>query len=315
MMRPTPKRLRGAAVPAAGALLGALLLLPGPASATPTGIAVTSLSITRGSTAGGTNLIINGYGFGTVSESTATNVTFGGVNATAFLVLSGTQIAAKAPAGTGTVDVRVTDGTSTSAIVNGDKFTYRTPITTTVPAGTMLNSLGGSVVTLTSSYNWGTAAAFAAERITATVGGTAVPVTYVDSTHVTVTAPVGTPSATPAAVMLLHDTVAGVADTTNAQYAAVIGSISRTSGPLAGGAVVTLTGKGFTGATSWLFGAAAAVCTNAAAPNADVRATCTVPPSASGGTTPGAVTVRFTPAAGAGYGITAGSAYTYTDLS
>jgi hypothetical protein len=212
--------------------------------------------------------------------------------------------------------VTVTDGTNTSAVSAGDKFYYRAPITATVPSGTLLNSLGGSSVTVTSSFNWGaTVTAFAAERITATVGGTAASLTYIDATHAKLTAPIGTPSASATSIALIHDTIAGTPDSTNAKYLAVIGSLSKTSGPLAGGGTITVTGKGFTGATAWMFGATSATCTNAAAPLADTSASCTVPASASGGTTPGAVSVSFTPAGGVSYGTTAGASYTYSDLN
>ena len=317
MLQHRDRRIHRVATLSAAIVVGAsVLLVSGVAEATTPAITVTGLSITKGSTAGGTNIVITGTGFSTVDETVATSVVFGATNATTFLVLSNTQIAAKAPAGTGIVDVVVTDGTNTSAVSSADRFTYRAPITAAVPASTLLNSLGGSTATVTSSFSWGaTAAAFALERVTATVGGVAASLTYIDATHAKLTAPAGTPSATATAVALIHDTIPGTADSTNAKYRAVIGSLSKTSGPLAGGGTITVTGKGFTGATSWVFGATAATCTNAAAPNADTSATCTVPASAAGGTTPGAVTVSFTPAGGIGYGTIAGASYTYTDLN
>ncbi|WP_414631901.1 IPT/TIG domain-containing protein, partial [Brevundimonas sp. UBA4553] len=53
--------------------------------------------------AGGTSVIISGTNF-----SGATAVTFGATAASGFTVNSATQITATAPAGTGTVDIRVT---------------------------------------------------------------------------------------------------------------------------------------------------------------------------------------------------------------
>lgn len=308
-----PRRLAVVAV-ACVATVG-LSMVPGSASAAAAAISITSLSISRGSTVGGTNTVINGYGFSAVDETASSAVTFGGTDATRFIVLSNTQIAVKAPAGTGVVDVRVTASGTTSAITTGDKFTYRVPITTTVTAGNiLLNPLGNSAFGVSSDYNWGTSSTFLSERITATVGGVSASITYVDATHATVKAPAGTPSATAVPIVLIHDSVAGTADSTHAKFAAVVGTLNVTSGVLAGGGALTVTGKGLTGATSWMFGTVAATCTAAAAPNADTRATCTIPASAASGTTAGAVTVSFTPAASVTFAPTAGSSFTYTAL-
>jgi hypothetical protein len=51
-------------------------------------------------------------------------VQFGSTNATGFTVGSDTSITATSPAGSGTVDVRVTTAAGTSAVVAGDQFTY-----------------------------------------------------------------------------------------------------------------------------------------------------------------------------------------------
>ena len=72
---------------------------------------ITSISPSRGPEAGGTLVFLSGTGF-----TGATQVTFGGVNATTFSVQSDTSIQATTPAGTlGVVDVVVTtpDGSTT----------------------------------------------------------------------------------------------------------------------------------------------------------------------------------------------------------
>ena len=51
-------------------------------------------------------------------------VTFGGVNAGGFNVISDTVISAVVPPGSGTVDVQVSTPGGTSIISGGDKFTY-----------------------------------------------------------------------------------------------------------------------------------------------------------------------------------------------
>jgi len=282
-----------------------------------TATAVTSLSVTKGSTAGLVNTVITGTGFSTVDETVSSAVRFGTVDAVAFLVLSDTQIAAKVPAATsaGVVDVRVTPGTgaggTTSAVTAGDQFTYRAPITATAPAA-LLHPLGGSVLSVGVDLTL-SSGSFAAERITATVNGTAATVAYGDPSHVSLTVPAGTPSATPASIMLVHDGVAGVPDTTHASYAAVISALSRTGGPAAGGgSAITVTGKGLTGATNWAFGTVTTgfTCTV----STDTSASCSTAPASAAGTA-GPVVVSFTPAGGVAFGTTAGAVYTYSDVS
>lgn len=72
-----------------------------------------------GPSSGGTSVIITGTGF-----SGATSVTFGATAAASFTVNSATQITATSPAGSGTVDIRVTTAGGTSATSAADQFTY-----------------------------------------------------------------------------------------------------------------------------------------------------------------------------------------------
>src|SRR5436190_1533082 len=80
---------------------------------------VTSISPNSGPAAGGTPVIITGINFIGV-----TAVRFGGAAATSFTVTSATSIAATSPAGSGTVDVTVTNSGGTSATSSADRFTY-----------------------------------------------------------------------------------------------------------------------------------------------------------------------------------------------
>ncbi len=82
---------------------------------------VTGVSLTSGSTIGGTTVIISGSGF-----TGATAVDFGTGNAAlAVVVNSNTQITATSPPGAaGTVDVTVTTVNGTSQPSLGDRFTY-----------------------------------------------------------------------------------------------------------------------------------------------------------------------------------------------
>ncbi len=82
--------------------------------------AVSSVSPATGASKGGTAVRITGTGF-----TGATEVKFGGAAAPAFSVTSATSITATAPAGTGTVDVRVVTPYGTSAAGGGDRFSYQ----------------------------------------------------------------------------------------------------------------------------------------------------------------------------------------------
>lgn len=202
----------------------------------------------------------------------------------------------------------VTNPKGASANTAADNLSIHVPLTAgTVAANTLLNPLGKSVVRVTGlAAGLGTTAAlFAPKKITATVDGEAASVKWVSDTSVDVTTPAGTPSNTAPNLVLSREGVPGAANTT-AKYAAIITKLSATSGPLAGGSEVTVTGKGFTGATAWLFGAVTATCTV----NTDVKATCTVPVASAAG----AVSVSFTPASSTPYGTSAGATYSYTNI-
>ena len=86
---------------------------------------ITNLNPTHGPQAGGTSVTITGTGFTGVTG--ATGVKFGANNATNYTVNSDTQITATAPAGTGTVNVVVTNPTGPSADVAADNYTYDVP--------------------------------------------------------------------------------------------------------------------------------------------------------------------------------------------
>jgi hypothetical protein len=89
------------------------------AAATPT---VTGLSPTSGPGGGGTPVTITGTNF--VSGAT---VSFGGNAASNVVVMSATTITCTSPAGTGVVDVIVTDANGTSTPNANDKFSYVAP--------------------------------------------------------------------------------------------------------------------------------------------------------------------------------------------
>ena len=112
--------------------------------------AVTSLSPTTGPAAGGTSVVLTGTNFAGV-----TGVNFGTLPATGFTVNSATQITATSPAGTGTVNVRVTTGAGTSASGASNQFTYATanvaPVITLNPVSQTINAPGNVTFTASAS--------------------------------------------------------------------------------------------------------------------------------------------------------------------
>ncbi len=130
---------------ACGLGLIAAALFGSVASATAPAPAVASISPTSGPAAGGTTVVIAGGSF-----RTATAVHFGAVNATSFVIDSNEQITAVAPAGTGTVDVTVSNPGGTSITSPADRFTYTAsaPTVTSISPGSG-PSAGGTSVTVT----------------------------------------------------------------------------------------------------------------------------------------------------------------------
>ena len=80
---------------------------------------VTGVSPKTGPPAGGTAVTITGQ-----QLTSAAKVDFGSTPATAFNVDSATSITATAPAGTGIVDVTVTNAQGTSVTSSQDRFSY-----------------------------------------------------------------------------------------------------------------------------------------------------------------------------------------------
>ncbi len=108
--------------------------------------AVTGLNPTSGTEAGGTPVTVSGTGF-----TGATIVDFGTTAGTDLNVVSDTSIEVDSPAGSGTVDVTVTNPSGTSPTSSADQFTYTA---VTAPAVTSLSptsgtAAGGTPVTIT----------------------------------------------------------------------------------------------------------------------------------------------------------------------
>ena len=207
---------------------------------------VSSVNPNSGSATGGTSVVISS----SVPNFTgATAVTFGTTPATAFSVNStGSQIAATAPAGSGTVDITVTTpGPLTSAVSSADQFTFVPAPTVTSINPTSGPAGGGTSVTITGSN---------LQNATAVDFGTSNPgtVTADASGSITVTSPSG--SGTPDVTV----TTPGGTSATSANDvftyipAPVVTMISPTSGPATGGTSVTITGSNLENATAVDFG-------------------------------------------------------------
>ena len=207
---------------------------------------VTGLSPTSGPTAGGTTMILTGTNF-----SGTTAVTFGATAATGFTVNSATQITATAPAGTGTVDVRVTTAGGTSATSAADQFTYVNAPTVSAVSPSSGPRTGGTTVVLTGTNFAGTTAV--------TFGATAATGFTVNSaTQITATAPAGAGTVDVRVTTTGGTSATSAADRFTYVGAPTVSSISPSSGPATGGTTVTLTGTNFSGTTAVTFGATAA---------------------------------------------------------
>ena len=201
--------------------------------------AISGISPPSGPTSGGNTITITGTGF-----TAATAVMFGSTSA-AFTVISATQITATAPAGTGSASVTVTTPGGTS---NGTTYTYVPAPAISGISPTQGPTTGGNTVTITGTgFAGATAVMF---------GPASVAFVVVNATQITATAPAA-PTA-PVAV-----TVVTAAGSSNAAFyfylpRPTVAVVSPSTGPLAGGNTVTITGTGLTLTTAVHFGAAAA---------------------------------------------------------
>jgi hypothetical protein len=257
-------------------------------------------------------------------------------------------------AGTGSVKVQVlnTTGTGTSSGLSSStasELFYRKPLTANVPGTPTVNPLGGGslVVGVTGGIATLTSTTLAQEKITAyvysVVSGSpqvaSANVTFNDGTDVNVVMPPGEPAGDFVGVMLVHDGIPGVADVNSVTYPAVITQLNlcaadqsawiaaptstlptctgTATAPTSGTASFKVTGKGFTGATTWNFagvgGTVPATCLVVSDTLAYCALTITTPPPS------GVASVTFTPVAQAPATVavqvpTAGSILIYGNL-
>jgi hypothetical protein len=205
---------------------------------------VSGVSPASGPVGGGTAVTITGNAL-----IGATRVEFGGTPASSFVVNSNSSITAIAPAGTGGTEVNITVSGpgGTSAVNASDQYAYG-PIVTGLSPSTG-STLGGTTVALRGAgFSGASAVRFGAVPATS--------FTVDSATLITATSPPG--AGGPGAVTV---TAAGATSPpttvdlfTYIAAAPTLTNLTPSSGPSAGGTVVTLTGGSFTGASTVSFG-------------------------------------------------------------
>ncbi|KAJ5613420.1 hypothetical protein N7510_006614 [Penicillium lagena] len=204
---------------------------------------VSSVSPSSGPAAGGNTVTIGGSGF-----ANATSVRFGSTAATSFTVVSSTVVNAVVPPGPGAggiVSVFVTGLGGTSAA--STTYTYNATPTPTITGLTPSSGpvSGGNTVTIMgSNLNGATEVTFA--------GTPATSFTISSPTQVNAVAPSGTVGTAPVVVITPAGTTAGFGYTFIALPAPM--AVFPTTGVIAGGEIVTITGTNLLDTTSMNFG-------------------------------------------------------------
>jgi hypothetical protein len=201
---------------------------------------ITSISPDHGPLSGGTLVTVTGTNF--TADST---VTFGATNAPTVTVIDSTTLTVVSPPSSGSVHVIVT--TLNGMISSDDTFNYyATPAVTSVTPATGPGAGGTSVSISGSGF---------LTADTVTFGATSVPFTYVNDGLITAVSPAG------AGVVDVQVSGPGGSSAISAgdqfTYSAgapMISMVSPSTGPVAGGTSVVLTGSDFSGATGVTFG-------------------------------------------------------------
>ncbi len=197
--------------------------------------------------AGGTSVVITGSNL-----TGATGVSFGSTAATSFTVNSATQITAKAPAGSGTVDVTVTTPGGTSSTSSADQFTYAPKPTISGVSPKSGPDTGGTSVTITGTNLTGATLVRFGSKAAASV-------TVNSATQITATTPAGT-GVVNVSVTTPGGTSAVVAADQFSYISAdspTVSAVSPNAGPTTGKTVVTVTGTNFAADATVKFGTSA----------------------------------------------------------
>ncbi|MBN8422717.1 MAG: IPT/TIG domain-containing protein [Verrucomicrobia bacterium] len=226
---------------------------------------VSTISPISGPLGGGVSVTITGANF-----TGTTGVTIGGTAATSVSVGDDSTITCTTPAhSAGTASVLVTNADGTNAA--NSLYTYQGAPTVSAisPAGGPL--AGGASVTITGTNFTG--------ATSVTIGGaSATSVTVVSSTSITCTTPAG--SAGTASVLVTTPSGTNAANSLYTyQGAPTVSAIAAASGPLGGGASVTITGTNFIGASGVTIGGTAATGVTVVS---STGITCTTPAGSAG---------------------------------
>lgn len=228
---------------------------------------VRSISPGSGSVDGGDEVTITGS-----SLSSATSVSFGGV-AASFWVNDDTSLTAYAPAASaGTVDVTVTSFGLRSATSTADRFTYlalAAPMVTAVSpgdgpeAGGTLVAIAGTGLTNTSEVDF---------------GGVPSLFEVIDDGDLLALSPAGTGTVDVTVTTDGGTSAASTADLFTFVPAPTVSGVTPSTGPIAGGTPVTISGTGLSGASEVDFGGIPAAFTA----NPDGSLTAVAPAGAAG---------------------------------
>ncbi|EED17334.1 hansenula MRAKII killer toxin-resistant protein 1 precursor, putative [Talaromyces stipitatus ATCC 10500] len=256
------------------------------------GPVIGTISPTSGPVAGGNTVVITGSGFTNI-----TAVTFGSnpQTSTPFTVVSSTVINAivpPGPSGGGTVPIYVIGSTGIS---NGISYTYTQtgPVISSISPTSGPIAGGNTTIITGSGFTNATAVTF---------DSTSTSFTTASDTVINAIVPPGPSGGGTVSVHVTGPSgISNGISYTYTQTGPVIGTISPTSGPVAGGNTAIITGSGFTNATAVTFDSTSASFAIAS----DTVINAIVPPGPSGG---GTVSVHVTGPSGISNGIS----YTYT---
>ncbi len=209
---------------------------------------VSSVTPSSGPTAGANVVTIEGTGF-----SGVTAVKFGATDAVAFSNLGLTLISAVPPPGVGTVDVTVTATGGTSVTVPADQYSYTgppPPIVTGLDVQRAPATGGTPVFIAGTGFTGTTAVKFGATSATS--------FTVVSDTQITAVSPAGTGTVDVTVTTPVTTSVTVPADqftyTTTTTAQPNVTFVSPSSGPAAGGDLVTIEGMNFQGLVAVRFG-------------------------------------------------------------
>jgi len=200
---------------------------------------ITGLSVTSSPLAGGANVTLLGSGF-----ATAATVSFGSIPTVSFTILSDSQIQFAVPSSNSAGVVAVGVVTANGSVSLQSAFTYLPAPTLFTNSPSLVTTLGGSIVALTGTGLASTQRVFVGTQtvsfavVSDTVLRLSTSATAAGSYNVGIQTPGGTATLSQALTF------------TSSSIAPVITSITPTSGSVAGGYLITILGRFFSGSYS-----------------------------------------------------------------